>query len=229
LETKPRDVPILWRHLAGSEPQARPQVGAMFAPKTHMTHAVKVLLIVVAAMIGYEVARATPPKPIVVTVSDEVLQAGGGRAPRSAALPAAQTAQGVQGAQTTTAAQAPCTSPAPDASSTCVNGFWQAPAAAATGAARFDRENGCVTIQPANDMVCRNGLWVLRGTEATTLATQPVTPGAASSPTADPNPVGTVPATAAGASGPASGCLTPPPPVPGTQTVACVNGTWVVR
>ena len=209
----------------------------MFAAENHMARAVKVLLIVVAALIGYEAARATSPKPIVVTVSDETLQAGGGLAPRGAALPAAPTAQGAPGAQTPTAAQVPCTSPAPDTSSTCVNGFWQAPAAAATGAARFDRENGCVTVQPANDMVCRNGLWALRGTEATTLATQPVTPGAATT-TLQPNPqtgagspatsTGTAPGAAAG-SATASGCFAPPPPVPATQSLSCVSGQWVVR
>src|SRR5262245_42988451 len=103
----------------------------MFAPKNRMARALKALLVAAAVLVGYEAARATPPAPIVVTVSDESLQAGSGRAPRGAALPPAPAAQG---AQTTTTTQVPCTSPAPDATSTCVNGFWQSPAAAATGA-----------------------------------------------------------------------------------------------
>ena len=64
---------------------------------------------------------------------------------------------------------------APEPSSTCVNGFWQTPANSGTGGARIDRANGCVTAQPASDMICRNGLWTLRATEPS--VQQPSLPG----------------------------------------------------
>ena len=183
--------------------------------------AVMVLLIAVAALAGHIAARATPPEPVVVTQNPQPREPRGSRAPRGSVVVAPPPAQTAASGQTT-ATQVPCTSPAPDASATCVNGFWQTTTAGTTGGARIDRENGCVSAQPASDMICRNGLWTLRGAE----------PGNALDPTrapsTQPSPTGT-PANPAGSPGGAATCSSAPPPVLPTQTLTCVNGTWVVR
>jgi hypothetical protein len=205
----------------------------------------KALYVAGAVLAGYLAAHAAPPAPVLIEVSPETLDARGGRAPRGMAVgapPAGQTA--------TVAAQVPCTSPAPDPSSTCLNGFWQAPATAGSvagsGAARFDRANGCVTVQPANNMVCRNGLWTMIGAETpvgglqtssiqnspeTTTqspsinalpmsSTTNVSPAMATGSSANPAATGSV------ATGTCSGSA---PAVLPSQSVACVSGAWVVR
>jgi hypothetical protein len=226
--------------------------------------AVKALFVAGAALTGYHAARATPPAPAVVTLSPETLEARAGRVPRGTALAAPPSGQTGTSGQTatsgqTTTTQVACTSPAPDASATCVNGFWQTPAAATTGAgaARFDRANGCVTVQPANDMICRSGLWTLRGAETAFVGQQPSIPGSPAITASDPNAATTSTTTdptrppslqvpsittvspalsagtpanpVAGGSVGAGTCPGSPPPVLPSQSLACVNGAWVVR
>ena len=205
----------------------------------------KALYVAGAALTGYLVAQATPPEPVLIAVSPETLDARGGRAPRGMAVgapPAGQTA--------TVAAQVPCTSPAPDPSSTCLNGFWQAPATAGSvagsGAARFDRANGCVTVQPANNMVCRNGLWTMIGAETpvgglqtSSIQNSPETttqsPSINVSPMSSTTNVSPTMATGSSANPSATGpvaagtCPGSAPSVLPSQSVACVNGSWVVR
>ena len=199
------------------------------------------LAIVGAVCSGYFAARAEPPAPDVVTMSTESLEAlGGVRGPRQSVLALPTTGQTPPGQSATP--QVPCTQAAPDPSSTCVNGFWQPPAAASTagGAARIDRANGCLTMQPMSDMICRNGLWTLRGAD-TTGTTQPVSSLNSPPPAPDPDAASTLdptrpPASATlstppsmmlSPSGAAStaiaACLSTLPPVLPTQSLACVN------
>ena len=195
--------------------------------------AVTVLLVAASALTGYVTARASPPQPIVVTVSSESLEAQGRRGPRGSVL--LPTTTQTTSAPTTT--QVACTLPPPDSSATCVNGFWQAAAAATEGSARFDRANGCVTVQPANDMMCRNGLWTLRGSEAATISSPPVDPSSppvdptrplpAAETSPEPSSASSLPsATSLGAS---STCSAARPAILPTQSLVCVSGSWVVR
>jgi hypothetical protein len=207
-----------------------------------MRPSVKALFVAGAALTGYLAAHATPPEPVVITISPETLEARGGRAPRGTAFAASPAGQTTTVAGQTTTAQVACSSPAPDASSTCVNGFWQAPAPSAAGAARFDRANGCVTVQPANGMICRNGLWALRGGEtadqnsAPTTTTDPMRPLSFEAPSV-PSTTNVLPTMSPGNSANAAAtgsvtagtCLGSPPAVSPSQSVACVNGAWVVR
>jgi hypothetical protein len=208
-----------------------------------MRPSIKALFVAGAALTGYVAAHATPPEPIVITQSPETLEARGARAPRGTAFAAPPAGQTTTAAGQTATAQVACTLPAPDASSTCVNGFWQAPAGTGAGAARFDRANGCVTVQPANDMICRNGLWTLRGADtsgqnsATTTTTDPMRPPSFEAPPSVPSTTNVSPTMSSGnAANPAAtgsvaagSCPGSPPSVSPSQSVACVNGAWVVR
>ncbi len=203
---------------------------------------VKALFVAAAALTGYLAARATPLEPVVITLSPETLEARGGRAPRGTAFAAPPAGQTTTAAGQTATAQVACTLPAPDASSICVNGFWQAPSGTEAGAARFDRANGCVTVQPANDMICRNGLWTLRGAETpalnggTATTTDPMRPPSFEAPpvpsTTNVSPTmssGNAANAAATGSVTAGSCPGSAPAVGPSQSVACVNGAWVVR
>jgi len=122
-----------------------------------------VALFVGAALAGFFIARAMPPDPVVITVRPETFEASGSRASRGSMLPAAGQSTTVAGQPATS--QVPCTLPAPDAVSTCVNGFWQTPPTGTGGGGRSDLANGCVTMPPTNEMICRNGVWIVRGGE----------------------------------------------------------------
>ena len=204
---------------------------------------VKALFLAGAALTGYVAAHSTPPEPIVITLSPEALETRGGRAPRGTAFAAPAAAPATTAGGQTATAQVACTLPAPDAGSTCVNGFWQAPTGTETGNARFDRANGCVTMQPANDMVCRSGLWTLRGAEtpgqngATTTTIDPMRPPSFEAPPAVTSTTNVSPTMSSGSaanpatagSAAAGSCPGSPPSVAPSQSVACVSGAWVVR
>ena len=173
----------------------------------------KPLYVAGAMLAGYLAAQAAPPAPVLIAVGPETLEPRGGRAPRGMAVgapPAGQTA---------TVAQVPCTSPAPDPGATCVNNFWQvpAPAASGSGAARFDRANGCVTVQPANNMICRNGLWTMSGTEPA-----PGTPQTSSTPD---SPETTTAAPSLGASPVTSTTNVPPTMATGSSATTIGTGS----
>lgn len=108
----------------------------------------------------------------------------------------------------------------PDPTWTCENSVWTAPAAANVGGVGPGRAAGCVTVAPANQFTCINGVWMIQSV-ATPSSSSSTAPGSAepAGPPGSPLPISPT----------SMPCLGTPPVVGTSQSVACDNGVWVVR
>ena len=186
-----------------------------------MRIAIRGLLLFLACLSGYAIARADRVDPVVVSREPIAL------------LPSARATRGSTAGQALGASGAPCLQPAPGPNLTCQDGEWLPPADPPSGGGGPWRASGCLTPPPAEAFRCQEGVWMMAGSGGTGNASPTGAPAAPSpadpaapldparaDPSGRPTPVGTAPA---------GGCAGPMPVTTTGSSVTCVNGAWVIR